>query len=98
MKEYLVFSVVSLFLPVLLDAKFKTAIFKSPRFYLFIVIIAMFKFAVNGYLTGNDVFIYNPYAILGLRIGSIPLEDFFFGFSMVSTTIILWEYFKRRKI
>jgi hypothetical protein len=28
-------------------------------------------------------------------VGSIPVEDFFFGFSMVTMTIVFWEYFKR---
>lgn len=85
-------------MPVFLDFRLKTGIFRLRRFYFFILIIMLFKLAVNGYLTAYDVFIYNPLAVTGIRIGSIPLEDFFFGFSMVSSTIIFWEYFKRKQV
>jgi len=52
---------------------------------------------VNGYLTGKQIVMYRPQFFLGLRIGSIPLEDFLFGFSMVTMTIIFWEYFKKKQ-
>ena len=55
-----------------------------------------FKFLVNGYLTGQNIVVYDPAFFLEFRIGSIPLEDFLFGFSMVTLTIIGWEGLKRR--
>jgi hypothetical protein len=33
-----------------------------------------------------------------MRLGSIPFEDFLFGFSMVTVTIMLWEHGKRKSL
>jgi len=40
---------------------------------------------------------YNPQFFMGIRIGTIPLEDFLFGFSMVTLSIVCWEYFKKKR-
>ena len=95
MREYTFLAVISVFLAVGLDRMLKTRILGLERFYLYLAVILGFKFLVNGYLTGKEVVIYNPSCFLGIRIGSIPLEDFLFGFSMVAMTIIFWEYFKK---
>lgn len=71
-------------------------ILKKKEFYLFILIIFGFKLLVNGYLTGADIVMYDPNFFLGIRLGSIPLEDFIFGFSLVSLGIIFWEFFKQK--
>jgi lycopene cyclase domain-containing protein len=95
MKEYTLIAAVSVVLTVLVDKLSKINIFKKKEFYLFITVTFGFKLLVNGYLTATNIVIYNPKFFLGKRLGSIPLEDFLFGFSMVSLGIILWEFFKR---
>ena len=35
---------------------------------------------------------YNPDAISGTRIAFAPIEDLLFGFSLVTLTIIIWEW------
>jgi lycopene cyclase domain-containing protein len=40
---------------------------------------------------------YNSQFFMGIRIGTIPLEDFLFGFSMVTLSIVCWEYFKKKR-
>jgi len=97
MKEYSLLAAGSIFIALFLDYKLKTGVLRMPRFYIFLLVILFFKFLVNGYLTGKEIVLYNRDAFFGFRIGSIPLEDFFFGFSMVAMTIIFWEYFKRRQ-
>jgi len=97
MKEYTLFGVISIIVTIILDRVTGVNILKNKIFYFFIFIILIFKLLVNGYLTGKDIFLYNPEFILGLRIGSIPLEDFLFGFSMVTLTIVFWELFKKRR-
>lgn len=97
MKEYTVLSLISVFFTVLVDKLSGVHILKKAEFYVFIAVIFLFKLMVNGYLTGNEIVIYNPKFFLNLRLGSIPLEDFLFGFSMVSLTIIFWEFFKRER-
>ena len=95
MKEYTVLAVISVAITVWVDFKSKTLLLRRKEFYLFISVILFFKFLVNGYLTGRQIVIYNPADFLGARLGSIPLEDFLFGFSMVTLSIIFWEHFKK---
>jgi lycopene cyclase domain-containing protein len=95
MKEYTILAVSSVFVTVFLDRISKVNILKRGQFYLFLAVIFFFKFLVNGYLTGSNIVLYNPKFFLGFRLGSIPLEDFFFGFSMVTQTLVCWEYFKK---
>jgi len=96
MKEYTILALCSVFVTVLADKKIGINILKRRLFFVFLAVIILFKFLVNGFLTGASVVIYNPDYFLGLRLGSIPLEDFLFGFSMVTMTIVFWEYFKKK--
>ena len=95
MKEYTLISVVAVVLTVLIARKSASRLFQRREFFIFLLIILFFKFLVNGYLTSRLIVIYNPRFFLNVRIGSIPVEDFLFGFSMVTITIVLWEHFKR---
>ena len=96
MKEYTLLAVLSVIAVILIDKKSGINLFKKKTVYLFLLIIAGFKLLVNGYLTGAGIVIYNPRYFLGFRLGSIPLEDFLFGTSMVVLTIISWEFFKQK--
>lgn len=97
MKEYTLIAIFFVILTILIDKLTRVDLFRRKLFYLFIVIILGFKLLVNGYLTGTNIVMYNPRFFLGLRFGSIPLEDFLFGFSMVSLGIIFWEFSKGQK-
>lgn len=52
---------------------------------------------VNGVLTGLPVVIYRSSAILGLRIGTIPLEDFLYSFILLALPAALYERITRRR-
>ena len=97
MKEYTILAICSVFAAIFVDKKTGMNILKRRLFFVFLAVIILFKLLVNGFLTGASVVIYNPQYFLGLRLGSIPLEDFLFGFSMVTMTIIFWEYFKKKE-
>ena len=97
MKEYTIMSIGGVILTVMIDKLTGVNILKRKLFYLFLVIILGFKLLVNGYLTGTNIVMYNPQFFLGLRVGSIPWEDFLFGFSMVSLGVIFWEFSKKQK-
>jgi len=62
--------------------------------YLFSVI----PFAiVNGVLTGMPILIYNNAENLAFRVGTIPLEDFFYSMLMLLINISLFEFLRRKK-
>ena len=94
MREYTFLAIMSVIILVLLDQKFKINILRRKEYYWFLAIIFFFKLLVNGYLT-RFVVIYEPKYFLGIRLGTIPIEDFLFGFSMVTLAIIVWEFFKK---
>lgn len=52
---------------------------------------------VNGFLTALPVVIYNNNENLGIRIGSIPVEDTIYTLLMLLMNITLFEYLKNRK-
>lgn len=77
-----------------------TFVWKSPylgRFYLTYVVIFAFPFLiVNGMLTGlglpEPVVWYNDAENLGLRVLTIPLEDFVYGLLLFLMNVTLYEH------
>ena len=61
-------------------------------------IVFAFQLLSNGILTGRDIVIYDPAAILGLRLVHAPVEDLLFGFAMVLLTLSIWIWLGRRGI
>ncbi|MEL4308179.1 lycopene cyclase domain-containing protein [Joostella sp. CR20] len=75
--------------------------FKTFQRYILSFIIILLPFLlVNSWLTGSfteaPVVYYNNAENLGLRVGTIPVEDFFYCFSMLYTSVLLFEYFKAK--
>ncbi len=56
-----------------------------------------FKLIANGYLTWRPIVIYGQEHFLGVRLGTIPLEDFVYGFALIGLSVVLWEYFRGRQ-
>lgn len=70
---------------------FKTNLFKSLFFLKFLLIIFLLTLIFNYYLTSKPVVIYNNEFNLKLRILSIPVEDFIYGFSLIFLIIMIYE-------
>lgn len=68
----------------------KTGLFRRSSFYFAYLIVLFFQLLTNGYLTFNEVVLYNPDMILGLRVVFAPVEDLLFGFSLVVLTQLAW--------
>ena len=68
------------------------------RFYITFLLVLVPFFVVNGLLTGSfipgEVVWYNNEENLGLRLGTVPVEDVFYAFSMLYMSLILIEKFK----
>src|SRR5690606_28541330 len=71
------------------------------RFYLMFIIITIPFALVNGVLTGSFldrvIVWYNPEDIIGLRVLTIPIEDFFYSFGMLLTTTAVYEKLREKK-
>jgi len=72
--------------------------FRKYSAHLFIAwIVALLPmFFINGQLTGLPVLIYNNTENLGVRIGTIPVEDFFYNYLYMLWMIIAYEYFSSK--
>jgi lycopene cyclase domain-containing protein len=97
MKEYTVLAFGSALASVLLDVMLGTRILSTRRFWVALAIMFLFKIPSNGYLTGRPIVLYDPAYFLGVRLGTIPVEDFFYGFGLITLTLVLWEYFVRKE-
>jgi hypothetical protein len=51
---------------------------------------------VNGLLTGLPVLIYNDQHNTGIRIGSIPMEDFFYNLLYMIWMIWMYERYRQK--
>lgn len=92
MKEYTILSVISVLLAITLDFTLKTKLVKNKKFWIFWAVMFVLIFIVNGYLTWRPIVIYGENYYLGIRLFTIPVEDFLFGFSLITFNIILWEF------
>lgn len=64
-------------------------------FYFAFLISLIPMLIVNGILTAKPVVYYNEMEITGLRLMSIPIEDFLYNMTMFVMCIGLYEWFNR---
>lgn len=69
----------------------KSELFSKAQFWIAYGIVVFFQLLTNGYLTGQNIVTYNSEMISGARIAYAPIEDLFFGFSLVTLAMFIWE-------
>ncbi|MGV1009404.1 MAG: lycopene cyclase domain-containing protein [Dermatophilaceae bacterium] len=94
MPEYTALAVLSV-LAVLAAERFwlRTGVLRRAQYWIALALIALFQALVDGWLTklSAPIVRYDPAQTIGVRLPwDIPVEDFLFGFSMVTLTIMLW--------
>jgi len=73
-----------------------------PRLFLeihtlwFFLLSTVAFLVVNGILTGLPIVLYNPHAIWGIRIISIPIEDLLYNIGMLGFYLLSYETIGRR--
>ena len=96
-KAYTVFNFSLLLLALLLALFNKTGLLN--KYYLSFLIILIPFFIVNGILTGTfipgEVVWYNNQETLGIRVGTIPIEDVGYAFSLVLLNLLITERVQR---
>ncbi len=101
MPEYTLFTVVALAAVVALElVVLRTGIFRTAQYWCAMAIVFAFQVLVDGLLTrlAAPVVIYTPRHHLGVRWPwDIPVEDFGFGFSLVTLAILVWTAVGRRE-
>ena len=99
MPEYTIATLVAVVVVIVIELRWaRTGIFGSAQYWLAMAIVFAFQVIVDGWLTRlpDAIVRYSPQYFLGIRIPfDIPIEDFGFGFAMVTATIIAWKVAER---
>lgn len=95
MPEYTLLTVIAVLAVVALELfVLRTGIFRTVQYWLAMLIVFAFQIPVDGWLTKlrDPIVIYNPSEMIGIRVPwDIPIEDFGFGFAMVTLAILVWR-------
>jgi lycopene cyclase domain-containing protein len=81
-------------------AVFHTGLFRRPAYWLSMLIVVGFQIPVDGWLTklSSPIVIYQEKQTSGLLFPfDIPVEDFLFGFALVTAVLLLWERQRERR-
>jgi lycopene cyclase domain-containing protein len=71
-----------------------TGLFRRPAYWISMAIVVGFQIPTDGWLTklSSPIVIYDERHTSGLRFPfDIPVEDFLFGFALVTAVLLLWE-------
>lgn len=98
MKEYTLLALLSTIAVLGADRALGTKVTSKRVFWIFIAVMFAFKLLVNGYLTWRPIVLYGRTFFLGIRLLTIPVEDFFYGFSLITLSVVLWEYFAKARL
>jgi len=77
----------------------RTGLFRRPAYWISMVIVVGFQILVDGWLTklSAPIVIYDEGHTSGIRFPfDIPVEDFLFGWALVTAAVLLWERQRRR--
>ncbi|MEV0288568.1 lycopene cyclase domain-containing protein [Kribbella sp. NPDC050820] len=93
-------AVLSVLVVVLLELRWlRTGLFRRPAYWLSMIIVLGFQIPVDGWLTklNAPIVLYADRHTVGVRFPwDIPVEDFAFGTSLITATLLVWEYLKLR--
>ena len=74
---------------------FDRPLIESKQYWLWLAICYVPFLIINTVLTALPVVEYHSKAIWGLRVGTIPLEDFFYNYAMLSFYLLVYRIGKK---
>lgn len=99
--EYTVMTVIGMLVVVGLELfVFRSGIFRCAKYWAALIICLGVQCLVDGWLTklSDPIVVYNPDMFLGIRFPfDIPIEDFGFGFAMITAVLMLWQWNLNRR-
>lgn len=78
----------------------RTGLFRKPAYWLSMLIVVAFQVLFDGWLTklSAPIVIYDEKHTSGIRFPwDIPVEDFLFGFALVTAVLLLWGRQRERR-
>jgi lycopene cyclase domain-containing protein len=64
-------------------------------FWWFQLFLIGIFFIANTFLTALPVITYGDSSYIGFRVGTIPIEDFFFNFALINLFVIIYERYSK---
>ena len=102
MAEYSIAAVVGAVAVVLVEvAWLRTGLFRDKTYWTAMAIVLFFQVLVDGWLTklSAPIVLYAPDEFSGVRFPwDVPVEDYLFGFALVTLVMLLWERAGRRTL
>lgn len=100
MAEYTLLTLVAMLVVVLVELLWaRTGIFTTLQYWLSLAIMFAFQILVDGWLTklSDPIVNYAPEHFSRVRFPwDIPVEDFGFGFALLTACLIIWKVLGRR--
>ena len=93
----LVFLIMALALCADILSQNKHSVWNQRLWYSFLFLFFVMVLIANGYLTARPVVEYYDTWRSGIRLFTIPVEDFLFGLSHISIIMTIYSYLKSRK-
>ena len=78
-----------------LTAVVRPELLGSRHFWLAVALTYVPFLIFNGLLTAIPIVVYNDAQNLGIRVYTIPLEDFFYSFSLLGFNFLVFRLFRR---
>ena len=75
---------------------FDRPLIKSKQYWIWLAICYVPFLIINTVLTALPVVEYNSKAIWGLRVGTIPLEDLFYNYAMLSYYLLVYRIGRKK--
>lgn len=78
----------------------RTGLLRRRTFWVTIAIVAAFQVLADGWLTklSAPIVLYRESAMTGWRFPwDIPVEDFLFGFALVTLVLVRWEVLRAKE-
>ena len=95
MPEYTIAAAVGAALVVVVEVLWlRTGLFRDRTYWIAMAIVVFFQVLVDGWLTklSAPIVLYAPDEFSGIRFPwDVPVEDYLFGFALVTLVMLLWE-------
>lgn len=95
-KEYTGLVLVALALVAILDMVLKTRVLLQSRILGYFAILTGLMLIFNGFLTARPIVLYDYAYQLKVLVYTIPLEDFFYGYTLIFLCTILYQKFSKK--
>jgi lycopene cyclase domain-containing protein len=74
----------------------KSSLINTNQFWAFQIVLLALFIICNTILTALPIITYGPDAIIGFRLGTIPVEDFFFNFALINLFLVAYHHVVNR--